>query len=264
MTAVAGPGPSFVTRPTPSRPRGPLALFGDAMRRPGGRRGLTAIWVVLLSAGVGMFAYPFATDLYTHRLQSHLEHQLANPNFVNQYKLHEVAVGDAVTRIRIPRIGLDVVVVEGTTPSALRAGAGHYVDTPLPGEVGNVGIAGHRTTYGHPFNRLDEVRPGDLIYLDTPFATYTYQSAQSWDGTVNPHPVQPDDISVLDQQKNEHLLTLTTCHPKGSAAERLVLRAVELQNKTRYAAGYGPSNVPTPKPLPSSGGSGLVSGIGGD
>lgn len=195
------------------------------MRRPGGRRGLTALWVVLLSSGVLMFAYPFATDLYTHRLQQRLERQFASPSFVDAYRLHKIKVGQGLTRLRIPKIGLDVVVVEGSTPAALRAGAGHYISTPLPGDKGNVGIAGHRTTYGHPFNKLDLVTPGSKIYLDTPFATFEYTAVKSWDGAPNPHPVAPDDISVLDQPTKGHWLTLTTCHPKGSAAERLILRA---------------------------------------
>lgn len=248
-TPAVGPRPSFITRPTPPRPRGPLALFGDALRRPGGRRGLTIIWVVLLTAGVGMFAYPFATDLYTHRLQTQLEHQFTSPQTIEDYRLHRVKIGEGLTRIRIPKIGLIVVVVQGTTPSALQAGAGHYISTPLPGELGNVGIAGHRTTFGKPFNRLDEVAPGDKIYLDTPFATFEYTAVATWDGLVNPHPVAPDDVSVLDQPKNQYLLTLTTCHPKGSAAQRLVLRA-KLTAKAldpKYAKAPTPATSPAPK-----------------
>ena len=249
MTAAVpsvGPRPSFITKPTPPRPRGPLALFGDALRRPGGRRGLTIIWVALLSSGVLMFAYPFATDLYSHRLQSKLEHQFAAPTTIDDYRLHRIKVGEGLTRLRIPRIGLSVIVVEGSTPAALRHGAGHYISTPLPGEEGNVGIAGHRTTYGKPFNRLDEMQPGDKIYLDTPFATYEYTAVKSWDGIPGAwHPVAPDDISVLDQPKKQHILTLTTCHPKGSAAQRLILRAkLTAQKFTKLAS-------PTPTPSPS-------------
>lgn len=249
MTAAVpsiGPRPSFVTKPTPPRPRGPLALFGDALRRPGGRRGLTIVWVVLLMSGVTMFAYPFATDLYTHRYQNQLRHQFASPTYIDDYRLHKIKVGQGLTQLRIPRIGLSVVVVQGSTPSALRAGAGHYISTPLPGEVGNVGIAGHRTTYGKPFNRLDEVQPGDKIFLDTPFATYTYTAVRTWDGAPNPHPVAPDDVSVLDQPKKVHWLTLTTCHPKGSAAQRLVLRATLTHTDFRTVQPKPASPSPAP------------------
>jgi sortase A len=113
--------------------------------------------------------------------------------------------------------------VQGTTPAALRAGAGHYVNTPLPGEVGNVGIAGHRTTFGRPFNRLQELKPGDLASLETPFAVYTYKAVPVFGGHDNPWVVTPNDFSVVSQGTG-HLLTLTTCHPKGSARQRLVMR----------------------------------------
>jgi len=132
-------------------------------------------------------------------------------------------VGDVLTLLRIPKLGLKVLVVQCTTPSALRAGAGHYVGTPLPGEAGNVGIAGHRTTFGRPFNRLNELGPGDVVTLETPFATYTYTAVKQVSGHDNPWVVRPSDFSVVSQGTG-HLLTLTTCHPKGSAKQRLVLR----------------------------------------
>src|SRR3954452_23962269 len=165
--------PSFVVPPVPRPPRGRAALLGDALRRPGGRRAISVLSVVLLLAGVGLFAYPVGTDVYSRLRQSHLRGQFDDPAFRDAYRLHKVKVGQGLTRLRIAKIGVDVLVVEGTTPSALRAGAGHYVGTPLPGETGNVGIAGHRTTFGRPFNRMAELGPGDVVTLETPFATYT-------------------------------------------------------------------------------------------
>ncbi len=225
---------SFVTPPTAGRGRHSLSLLGDGLRRPGGRRALSILSVVLLLAGVGLFAFPFATDLYQNHLQDRLRSQFAGASTEDSYRTHIFKEGQGLTRLQIPKIGLDVLVVEGTTPSALRAGAGHYVGTPLPGEAGNVAIAGHRTTFGHPFNRLDEVGPGDLINLFTPDYEFVYEavpsftSATTFDGTNNPHPVEPTDISVIAAPTNPtvHELTLTTCNPKGSAAQRLVLRAV--------------------------------------
>jgi sortase A len=225
---------SFVTPPTAGRGRGRLALLADGLRRPGGRRALSLLSVVLLLAGVGLFAFPFATDIYQRHLQGNLRNQFDDSATANAYRTHTFREGQGLTRLEIPTIGLDVLVVQGTTTSALRAGAGHYVGTPLPGEAGNVSIAGHRTTFGHPFNRLDEVKPGQLINLFTPDYEFTYQSAQSftsattYDGTVNPHPVKPTDISVIAPPTDPtvHELTLTTCNPKGSAAQRLILRAV--------------------------------------
>ena len=78
-------------------------------------------------------------------------------------------------RIAIEDIELETLVVEGTSAAALRAGAGHYPSSPLPGEVGNVAIAGHRTTYGRPFNRLDELDAGADIWLSTPVGDYRYE-----------------------------------------------------------------------------------------
>lgn len=226
--------PSFVVPPTRPNGRGALALAFDGLRRPGGRRALSLLSVVLLLAGVGLFAFPFATDLYQRHLQGQLRNQFASSTTEQAYLNHDFKIGQGLTRLEIPTIGLDVLVVEGTTPSALRAGAGHYVGTPLPGEAGNVSIAGHRTTFGHPFNRLAELKPGQLVELFTPDYEFTYQvtpsftSATTFDGTANPHPVEPTDVSVIQPPADStvHELTLTTCNPKGSAAQRLVLRAI--------------------------------------
>src|ERR1700722_13538307 len=106
-------------------------------------------------------------------------------------------------------------------------GPGHYPGTPLPGQRGNVGIAGHRTTFGAPFFRLNEVVPGDLIYLtDTSGTTWVYSVQREW-------VVAPTDVGVLDPtQKAE--LTLTTCNPRFEAISRLVVRA---QLEARLAKG---------------------------
>src|SRR5205085_8416514 len=100
--------------------------------------------------------------------------QIASPDLKETYGTTPRRVGQALTRIHIPAIDVNVVVVEGTTASALRAGAGHYANTPLPCEDGNVAIAGHRTTYGKPFANIDQLRPGDLITLETPIGPCTY------------------------------------------------------------------------------------------
>jgi len=184
--------------------------------------------LVLALAGVGMFAYPFGTDLYSNRIQSRLRSEFDDPEFVEAYQLRKIKVGQGLTRLRIPKLDVEVLVVEGTTPSALKAGAGHYVGTPLPGEEGNVAIAGHRTTFGRPFNRMDELVAGDKIYLDTPFSTFEYTLVPGFDGHANPWPTSPTDFSVVGPPRTpgQKTLTLTTCHPKGSARERLILRAL--------------------------------------
>jgi LPXTG-site transpeptidase (sortase) family protein len=203
--------------------------------KPSGlRRGISSVLAVIALLGVGMAAYPWAgekypffykipvekliewsnflSDLQTNRLQDQLEKQFAacKPLCTKE--------GQPLTRFEIPTLGVDTIVVQGTSPSALRAGAGHYPSTPLPGQHGNVGIAGHRTTYGRPFNRVDALKVGDRIILTTPIGRYTYRVSRP------PFITNPFDWSILAKSKDP-LLTLTTCHPKGSARERLVVRA---------------------------------------
>src|SRR5688572_10515875 len=188
--------PSFVRPPVPARPRSVGALLGDALRRPGGRRGVSVLSLVLFLAGVAMFAYPVGTDIYSRYQQDRLQGGFSDPELQQAYLERRIGVGDGLTLLRIPKLGVKVLVVEGTTPAALRAGAGHYPGTPLPGEAGNVGIAGHRTTFGRPLNRMDELGPGDIVTLETPFATYTYKAVPAFGGHANPWVVKPTDYSV--------------------------------------------------------------------
>jgi len=125
--------------------------------------------------------------------------------------------GDAVAEIRIPRIGLTKTVVEGVTTEQLKKGPGHYPGTPLPGQAGNASIAGHRTTYGAPFGEIDELEINDLIYVTTLQGSFVYR-------VIDQLIVSPKDVWVLDPSNDNHL-TLTTCHPKYSARERLVVVA---------------------------------------
>jgi sortase A len=179
---------------------------------------LSGVSVLLLLGGVALVGYPFATNMWQDRIQTRLEEQIASPELQQAYKERKIETGDSLTRIKIPALGLDTVVVEGITPSALRAGAGHYPQTPLPCEGGNVSIAGHRTTYGRPFGNVDQLKPGDTIELTTPIGGCVYQVSKA------PWVVAPSELSVIDPTA-ERSLTLTTCHPKGSAAQRLIVRA---------------------------------------
>jgi sortase A len=115
--------------------------------------------------------------------------------------------------MRIPQIHVDTVVVEGVSPAALQAGAGHYPQTALPGERGNVGIAGHRRTYGRPFARLAELRPGDLVNLITPFESASYVLPSRVAGHGNPWTTDASDFHVLTEVGRlgtGRWLTLTT------------------------------------------------------
>ncbi len=223
--------PSFVVPPLPGSGRPLRSLFGDALRRPGGRKAVSVLSVVLFLAGAVMFAYPVATDLYGRYNQDRLQAAFDDPEVALKYRERRVEVGEGLTTMRIPKIGVEILVVEGTTPAALRAGAGHYVETPLPGEAGNVAIAGHRTTYGRPLNRLDEVRPGDLVELETPFEVFTYRAMEPFDGHANPWVVSPKQYDVVGQNVQGSFLTLTTCHPKGSAKQRLIMRFELIDSK---------------------------------
>ncbi len=203
----------------PGRLREGSRFFFDSLRtRPAARRILSGVSIVTAVLAIGLLAYPLATNFMQDRLQSKLAIQLHSPQSKAAYAAGHTREGDALTRIVIPTIKVDTVVVEGTGASALRAGAGHYPNTPLPGEEGNVAIAGHRTTYGKPFADLDRLNPGDEIVLETPIGRHVYRVSRP------PFVVPNTDFSVIDQTPGHHL-TLTTCHPKGSARQRLVVKA---------------------------------------
>jgi sortase A len=126
--------------------------------------------------------------------------------------------GEALGTIRIPEIGLDWTVVEGVRlGSDLKKGAGHYPQTPIPGQLGNAAIAGHRTTYGRPFHNLGELAGGDRIFWDSATGTHEYEIREVF-------VVEPTELWVLDDRDGAWL-TLTTCHPKWSARQRLIVVA---------------------------------------
>ena len=225
--------PSFVSPAVPARPRSVGSLVGDALRRPGGRRALSVLSVVLFLAGVAMFAYPVGTDVYSSWRQGGLNSQFGSQQLRDEYRTRAIPIGNALTRLVIDTkdVKVDVLVVEGTTPAALRAGAGHYPGTPLPGEAGNVGIAGHRTTFGRPFNHIDELRVGDEVLLETPFNKFHYKVIPGWGTDGHAYKiVDPSDYTVVQNVPGKSYLTLTSCHPKGSAKKRITVR-LELQPK---------------------------------
>jgi sortase A len=127
------------------------------------------------------------------------------------------AEGAPIGDIRIPAIGLNQVVVEGTNTPDLRKGPGHYIGTPMPGQVGNASVAGHRTTYGHPFYNLDGVKKGDPIVVTTLQGIFVYD-------TMSSEVVSPSDNKVIANVPADWL-TLTTCNPRFSASTRLIVHA---------------------------------------
>ena len=125
------------------------------------------------------------------------------------------AVGQALGRIVIPAAEVDDIMVEGIDRDVLKKGPGHMPWTPVPGQQGNSVISGHRTTYGAPFFYLDEVELGDDIYVDTSIGRHTYRVKEIL-------VVEPNEVWVTEA-RDCAWLTLTTCTPRYSAAQRLVL-----------------------------------------
>jgi sortase A len=129
----------------------------------------------------------------------------------------EAEPGHAIGRIRIPAIEVNQVVVEGTDTASLRKGPGHYSESVLPGERGTTAIAGHRTTYGAPFRRIDDIERGDDIVVEMPYARFAYRFERS-------RVVDPSQIGVTRDVARDRLV-LTACHPIYSASERYVVFA---------------------------------------
>ena len=204
---------------------------------------------ILLIAGGLILAYPFWSAGYAQVQQGRLDAAYqdsssrfavvtahaggADPHTVPDSEIvRRLAVaygrglerGDAIGRLKIPRISLDRLIQQGVggptsiDPDAdralLRSGPVHYAVTPLPGAGEPFAVAGHRTTYGAPFARLDELKPGDKILVDTPYARFRYSVVKK---TV----VRPTDVSVLLDRG--YALVLTTCTPPYSASHRLVV-----------------------------------------
>ena len=165
--------------------------------------------------------------------------------------------GDALGLIAIPKIGVNQVFVVGIDVDDLRKGPGHYPATQLPGHEGNSAIAGHRTTYGAPFGDLDQLAVGDAIDVATVQGKFRYKVTEQ-------RVVDPSEVSVLaptpDPARAGHqlaTLTLTTCNPKYSAAERLIIKA-QLVLPKGAAAPLPPVSVPKGTAVTS------INGLSGD
>lgn len=125
--------------------------------------------------------------------------------------------GDAVGRLRVPRLGLDVVVVLGTEDATLRDGPGIHRTTRLPGQGGLIYVAGHRTTYDAPFADVDRLRAGDVATMELPYGTFRYE-------VTGTRIVDDDDLSVLAPTDRE-ILRLQACHPRFRATQRIIVSA---------------------------------------
>ena len=131
----------------------------------------------------------------------------------------DFSAGDVMARLELPSIGVDTYVVSGVQPSDLKQGPGHYPETPQPGQLGNSAIAGHRTTYGQPFYRLDELEAGEEIVVTTVQGRFVYRVT----GREVVGPGRSDVVATVDPTVAR--LTLTTCDPKYTATNRLIVYA---------------------------------------
>ncbi len=132
-------------------------------------------------------------------------------------ELPPITEGDPIARIEIPRIGVGKWVVAGVEKGDLKKGPGHYPDTPLPGQLGNSAIAGHRTTFGQPFFDVDKLEVGDQIVVTTLAGRFVYR-------VTGQEIVSPDDYQVIaTTDPSVATLTLTSCHPKYTARERIIV-----------------------------------------
>jgi sortase A len=243
--SAAGPPVPFASVAARDGPRSPEI---DTRRRKMLRRLLRSLSTVLIAAGILLIAdaiiavawqEPVSAYL-AQRSQNRLERDLdslrgAGPSALEvraleslptqdrqiAYLAHrlrsDAGPGDALGRIVLPTLGKRFVIVNGDAPGDLRKGPGVYPETPLPGEGGTTGIAGHRTTYLAPFRNIDRLDRGDLIELQMPYASFTY--------VVQRHEiVKPTEVSVIKPVGYERIV-LTACHPLYSAAQRIVVFA---------------------------------------
>ena len=222
--------------------RRPLRILGTLLIAAGV---LTLAWAVL----VWQWQDPF-TALYTkwqqHRLTSQYDKRIQSfggsisgasiaaeresvAGAAKRYRRSSKR-GQALGRIRIPRMGINMVLVNGTDHDTLKKGPGRDERTFMPGENRLVYIAGHRTTYLAPFSHIDRLRTGDRVTIEVPYATFVY-------GVTRHRIVKATDLSVLRSPRHE-LLELQACHPRFFATHRYIAYARLLRVEPRGATPY--------------------------
>jgi sortase A len=205
---------------------------GGRFRRIAQVLGWTLIW-----AGIFLFGYVgwlvFGTDVVNAQVQeveaSRLEQRFDEepPPVVEEVVVEETVVertledapaaGTGFALMRVPKVALEAVVFEGVDTETLQKGPGHIPNTPLPGQPGNSVLSGHRTTYGRPFHDFDLLAAGDRVEIETKIGTHVYEVRDVFI-------VAPTDVWVTEPRSGAWL-TMTTCNPKYSARERLIVIA---------------------------------------
>jgi sortase A len=212
---------------------------------------LTLAWVVV----VWRWEDPF-TALYTHVQQTRLSHayeqraaafkphitgnlaavqrQVAREARDYRRTLH---TGDPVGRLKIGRIGLNMVVVQGTDHETLKKGPGHYVQSALPGEGRLIYVAGHRTTYLAPFAYINNIRAGDFVRFELPYGVFTYRVTRHY-------VVAENEVSVL-RNRGSDVLRLQACHPRFFASHRYIVDAKLVGVAPTGGSSYAPRSAAT-------------------
>lgn len=282
---AAGQGSS----PPPAPPRGPVTggggpRYGRGGGRPDGgevlRTVLRGAGQLLITAGMVLLLFVvyelWVSNLFAERKQQQVHQQLATEWQTGQDPLKGqdrlnlpigkqivLPVGDGFANLYIPQFGKDFVktIVQGTDDASLDKGPGHYINSQLPGQIGNFALAGHRVGKGEPFLNLDQLHPGDKIVVQTASNWYVYTvlgnvqaynaalkltnasarstaitnalAATDSQGVPGREIVSPSAVQVVapvpdhpDQTPTRALLTLTTCHPKYTANQRMIVHAV--------------------------------------
>jgi sortase A len=217
----------------PDRERSPE--YADRMRstlRAAGELSITAGLILMLFCAYLLWG----TGSYTRGQQLLLQRELAADQAERERgRIGGIELGGAVALLRIPRLGDDYryAVVEGVDAEHLKKGPGHYPGSAMPGQIGNFVVSGHRTTYAAPFNEIDRLDRDDEIIVEAPEARYTYR-------VTSQDIVDPDEVDVLapvpgkpDIRPIRAFITLSTCHPEYSAAQRLIVYGVLKKTELR-------------------------------
>jgi sortase A len=151
--------------------------------------------------------------------------------------------GQAVGRLRVPRLGLNMMIVNGTDRDTLKKGPGRYLGSFMPGEGQLVYVAGHRTTYSAPFSRIESLRRGDPVTVELPYARFEYR--------ITSHVVVPATALRVLRSQGREVLALQACHPRFFASERYIAYARPIRVVPR-----GPDARPIPAAALAASGSG--------
>lgn len=207
------------------------------------------VGMILIISALIIMSVPFIGNRYMQAKREHiytsylqqLEEKQTNSTLVNENLIQEsndekhqkkevcyrFQEDEVMGRVKVPSIGVDVLLIEGESKKNLKLGAAHMLGTAYPGEIGNCIIAGHRNyTFGSMFNRLGEVQLKDQISVEVRELEYIYE-------VDNIEIITPEDLQVLEQPRDERRLTLLTCHPIHVGNKRLLIKAKLVSSVTK-------------------------------